>query len=169
MSSRTGWHQPWKRQNWHWQRQKTTWHSTTTTATLRHQCTRSKTWCTWTPETSAPPGHLRNLHTAILDPTRLKNVLGPMPTASNSLLLCLAYTQSSMSSSCFRLHKPQSQADDPTRSWKQNSLTERNTTRLRKFLTADSSGTNCNTLLLGKAMVMKKRPGQMWRISMPKN
>jgi hypothetical protein len=66
MSSRTGWHQPWKRQNQHWQRQKTTWHSTTTAAALQHWCTRSETWCTCTPKTSAPPGHLRNLHTAIL-------------------------------------------------------------------------------------------------------
>jgi hypothetical protein len=44
---------------------------------------------------------------------------------------------------------------------------ERNTMRLRKFLTADSSRTNCNTLLLGKAMVMKRIPGQMQRMSMP--
>jgi hypothetical protein len=41
--------------------------------------------------------------------------------------------------------------------------------RLRKFLTANSSGTSCNTLLLGKAMVMKRIPGQMWRMSMLKN
>jgi hypothetical protein len=169
MSSGTGWHQPWKRQNWHWQRQKTTWHSTTTAAALRHWCTRSETWCTWTPETSTPPGHLRNLHTTILDPTRLKNVLEPMPTTSNSLLLCPAYTQSSMSSSCFQLCETQSQADDLPRSQNQNSLMERSTTRLRKFLTANSSGTNCNTLLLGKAMVMKRIPGQMQRMSMPKN
>jgi hypothetical protein len=33
--------------------------------------------------------------------------------------------------------------------------------RLRKFLIADSSGTNYNTLFLGKAMVMKRIPGQM--------
>jgi hypothetical protein len=139
------------------------------TATLQHQCTRLETWCTWIPKTSAPLGHLRNLHTTILDPTRLKNVLELMPTASNSLVLCPAYTQSSMLSSCFWLCETQSQADNPLRSRNQNSLTERSTTRLRKFLTADSSRTNCNTLSLGKAMVTKRIPGQMQRMSMPKN
>jgi hypothetical protein len=169
MSSRAGWHQPWKRQNRHWQRQKATWHSTTTTAALLHRCTRSETWCTWTPKTSAPPSHLRNLHTTISDPTRLKNVLEPMPTTSNSLLLCPTYTQSSMLSSCCWLCETQSLANNPPQSWNQNSLMERNTMRLRKFLTANSSRTNCNTLLLGKVMVMKRIPGQMQRMSMLKN
>jgi hypothetical protein len=131
-------------------------------------CLPPQTPCCYV-ETSAPPSHLRNLHTTILDPTRSRNMLEPIPTASNSLLLCPACTQSSMLSSCFQLHGTQSLADNPLWSQNQNSLTERNTMRLRKFLTANSSGTNCNTLLLGKAMVMTRIPEQMWRMSMPKN
>jgi hypothetical protein len=140
----------WKRQNLHWQRQKTTWHSTTTATALQHWCTRLETWCTWIPETSAPPGHPRNLHTTISDPTRLRNMLEPMPTTLNSLLLCPACTQSSMLSSCFQLHNTQSLVNDPLWFQNWNSLMERNTMRLRKFLTANSSVTNCNTLVAWK-------------------
>jgi hypothetical protein len=143
---------------------KTTWHSTTTATALQHQCTRSETWCTWIPGTSTPPNHPRNLYTAALDPTRLQNVLEPMPTASNSPLLCPTYTQFSMLSSCFWPCKTKSLVNDPPQSQNRNSLTERNTMRLRQFLTANSSRINCKALLLGKAMVMRRIPGQMWRM-----